>query len=254
MKNGEIFDYLCGLAPLELQMSFDNAGFLIGDKSADVSRVLLSLDVTDKVIDEAIETGAGLIVSHHPVIFNPLRSVLDESAEQARICKLIRNGISVISMHTNLDIADGGVNDVLLSLLGAAFTDYLDDEHCGRIGVLEEEIPLSDFLDLCKNKLNVTGLRYVDGGKRVKRLAVMGGAGGDEFRTAFEKGCDTYVTADVKYHQFLEASELGLNLIDADHFCTENPVMLMLCDKLAGAFPSVSFSVSRRHHQTAAFW
>lgn len=245
---GSIYDFLCTLAPLELQMGFDNSGFQLGRKSAQVQRALLALDVTDEVVDEAIELGAELIVSHHPLIFTPLKSIQDE-----KLLKLIENQITIISMHTNLDIAEGGVNDVLINLLGAKADGALDAEGCGRVGNLPQAQQFDDFLRLCKAVLENNGLRYYSAGKPVKRLAVMGGSGGDAIADAAEKGCDTYVTADIKYHQFLEARELGINLIDADHFCTENPVITVLCAKLAENFKDVSFSVSAKHRQLISF-
>lgn len=244
----DIYDYLQELAPLNLQMSFDNAGFQLGRLDSQVNRVLLALDVTQDVVDEAIEKGAQLIISHHPLIFTPLKSVSDE-----KLLKLAENNISVISMHTNLDIAAGGVNDVLIELLGARSERCFDEDNCGRIGTMSQKMQFEDFLSFCKLKLNTNGLRYYSAGREVERLAVLGGAGGDYIRQAAAAGCDTYVTADIKYHQFLEAQELGINLIDGDHFCTENPVIYMLCDKLSKKFSDVHFEVSNVHHQLISF-
>ena len=144
----EIFDKLCEFAPLELQTSYDNAGFLVGHASAPVHKALLSLDVTNEVIEEAISLGAGLIISHHPVIWDEMKSLTDDTVEKARVLRLIENGIAVISMHTNLDIAEGGVNDVLLSLLGAENQGTFEEEHCGRRGELAEAVSLTAFLAL----------------------------------------------------------------------------------------------------------
>lgn len=245
----DIFQKLCALAPLELQMGFDNSGFLFGRDTSTVSKALLSLDVTDKVVDEAVDMKAELIISHHPLIFTSLKSVTDE-----KLLRLAENRIAVISMHTNLDIALGGVNDVLLNLLGAEGDEAFDPEGCGRIGLLPESLELKDFLGICKSRLNSRGLRYYDSGKPVKKLAVMGGAGGDYVQLAFDKGCDTYVTSDIKYNRFLEAAELGINLIDADHFCTENPVIPVLSGVLAQSFPEITFNVSKAHSQTVSFF
>lgn len=249
----EIYSALCEMAPLSLQMDFDNAGFQIGRGENPVSRVLLALDVTDAVVAEASELGAELIVSHHPLLFHPARSITDADPATERLLRLAENRIAVISMHTNLDIAEGGVNDVLIRLLGAEPLETLDASGCGRVGELDTLYTMPDFLSRCKEKLQVSGLRYYDAGKPVHRLAVMGGAGGDSLEDAWQKGCDTYVTADVKYHQFLRAQELGINLIDGDHFCTETPVMPVLRDQLAARFPSLSFFVSKRHRQTVCF-
>lgn len=247
-RAGEIYEYLKELAPLELQMDFDNSGFQLGRLDAEVNRALLALDVTEEVVGEAIELGAQLIISHHPLIFSKLRSIMD-----TKLLRLAENRIAVISMHTNLDIAAGGVNDVLITLLGARADGPLDPDNCGRVGELPEAQQFDSFLRFCKTALDSKGLRYYDAGRPVKRLAVMGGSGGDYIGCAVEKGCDTYVTADIKYHQFLEAKELGINLIDGDHFCTENPVIPSLCEKLRHEFPDVCFTVSARHGQVISF-
>lgn len=247
-RAGEIYEYLKELAPLELQMDFDNSGFQLGRLDAEVNKALLALDVTEEVVGEAIELGAQLIISHHPLIFSKLRSIMD-----TKLLRLAENRIAVISMHTNLDIAAGGVNDVLITLLGARADGPLDPDDCGRVGELPEAQQFDSFLRFCKTALDSKGLRYYDAGRPVKRLAVMGGSGGDYIGCAVEKGCDTYVTADIKYHQFLEAKELGINLIDGDHFCTENPVIPSLCEKLRHEFPDVCFAVSARHGQVISF-
>ncbi len=249
----EIYEYLCSLAPLELQMEFDNAGLLIGRRQAPVSKAVLALDITEEVIEETLEIGANLIISHHPIIFHKLKSVSDTDNDD-RILRMVENGIAAVCMHTNLDIAEGGVNDILITLLGASCQGVLDANNCGRIGSLPVPMAMQDYLQYIKTALHAEGLRFYDAGRPVEHLAVMGGAGGDSLHDAWEKGCDTYVTADVKYHQFLEAAQLGLNLIDADHFYTENPVISILAEKLNARFPDVEFCVSTRHHAVVSFY
>ena len=175
----DIFRALCEIAPLELQMSFDNAGFQVGHADGEVRRALLALDVSDDAVGEALKIGAELIISHHPLLFSPLKAVTDADPVQNRVLRLLENRIAVISMHTNLDIADGGVNDVLIRLLGAEPEIPLDPDGCGRIGNLPVPVPLPDFLALCRNRLRVPALRYSPGAKPVSRLAVMGGAGAE---------------------------------------------------------------------------
>ncbi len=245
----QILDKLDQLAPLELQLPFDNAGFLFGRKEQPVHRALLALDVTPEVIREAADLDAELIISHHPLIFSPLKKITDE-----KLLSLAENRLSVISMHTNLDIAEGGVNDVLLDLLGAKHLDSLDEEQCGRIGMLPDSMPMQDFLVHSKEALGCRGIRYYSSGKPVHKLAVMGGSGGDALETAWQKGCDTYLTADIKYHQFLMAKELGMNLLDADHFYTENPVIPVLSQMLAQSFPDVVFQISKQHDAVISFF
>ena len=244
----DILNYLCRLAPLQLKMDFDNCGLLLGRGDNKVSKVLLALDVTDVVVKEAIEIGANLIVSHHPLIFSGIKALTDN-----KLLTLVENNISVISMHTNLDIAPGGVNDVLISMLGAKCTDVLDEHGCGRVGMLDNELDIKEFLSICKETLKCNGLRYYSSGKKVKNLAVMGGSGGDCIDNAFKKGCDTYITADIKYHQFQRAAELGINLIDADHFSTENPIISVLKDRLADRYPDTIFVVSELHKAIISF-
>lgn len=250
---GEIFEFLKLMAPLELQMDFDNAGFLVGDRGRRVEKALLALDATSEVIDEAIDFGADMIITHHPLIWNAMKSLTTDDIMQRRVMKLVKNNISLVSMHTNLDIADGGVNDVLLSMLGADLISALDEDGCGRVGQLREPTDMAHFLPFCKAALRTNGLRYYDAGRPVERLAVMGGAGGSSLERAYELGCDTYLTSDIKYDQFLTARELGINLIDGDHFCTENPVIYALHERLSLAFPGVELRVSQRHDQTARF-
>ena len=244
----DIFENLCTLAPLELQLGFDNSGFLFGRETASVTKALLALDGTSAVVDEAIEQGAELVISHHPLIFSPLKSVTDE-----KLLRLARHQIGVISMHTNLDIAKGGVNDVLMAALGAQVQGGLDECGCGRVGRLDKAMPMEEFLPFCKAVLKTAGLRYYDSGRQVSKLAVMGGSGGDSLETAYRLGCDTYLTADIKYHQFLEAQELGINLIDGDHFCTENLVIPVLAQRLGTAFAETEFNIAKRHHQVIDF-
>ena len=127
----DVYSYLCELAPLEKQMSFDNAGFQLGRSGNEVHRVLLALDVTDDVVREAEELGAELIISHHPLIFTPVKNLTDCDAGHRRLLELAAKDIAVISMHTNLDIAEGGVNDVLIRALGAEPECALDTNGCG---------------------------------------------------------------------------------------------------------------------------
>lgn len=262
MTGQEIFSFLKECAPLEYQMDFDNSGFLVGDLNANVERVLVTLDITDDVITEAETCGAQMIISHHPLIFHKLSGVTAEDPTGAKIMRLVRSGISAICMHTNLDIAEGGVNDALMHVLGAQTDGILEVSGsglqgqtigCGRIGMMPSAMPLQSFLRHVTERLNVTGIRYVSGGKDVKRLAVCGGSGGSMLELAHAAGCDTFVTADVKYDRFLAARELGVNLIDADHFCTENVVIPVLAVQLKKRFPLLTVKISDLK-QTVSFY
>lgn len=259
----DIYAFLNEVAPVRYQMDFDNAGFLVGDGGTTVKKVLLALDITDDVIAEAAELHAQLIVSHHPLIFTPLRHATTDDPAGRKVLTLARHGISAICMHTNLDIADDGVNDALMAALGAEVTGGLEPAGtaadgsaltCGRTGKLPEPMTMAEFLPYVAGHLHANGLRYVDCGLAVERIAVCGGSGGNMLELAAAKGCDTFVTADVKYDRFLAAKELGVNLIDADHFCTENVVIPVLQAKLLQRFPNVTFTISQVHTQTTQIY
>ena len=250
----DIYEFLASVAPVDTALSFDNVGLLVGRQDRCVTRIVTALDITDEVIEEAIACSAELIVSHHPLFFE-LKGVTDKEWTQARALTLAENRIAAICMHTNLDAARGGVNDALMAALGATVTGVLDKESgIGRVGTLAESTVMSKFLPHVKQALKVNGLRYHDAGKPVQHIAVCGGSGGSDVPLAAALGCDTYVTADIKYDQFLEAKHLGLNLIDADHFCTENVVIPVLHELLTSRFPEVEVLISQCHGQTAQFF
>ena len=260
----DVNDYLFSIAPLEMKAGFDNVGFLVGCGEASVSKILVSLDITNDVISEALETGASLIVSHHPMFFS-LKSVTDTDTTGKKIVRMLTGGLSAICMHTNLDAARGGVNDELAIAVGIIDSgeeaELLSEtvqppskDLYGRFGYLENPCKLSEYLEFLKNALNTDGMRYYDAGWEVYKVAIVGGSGGDEFDFAVKCGCDTFISADIKYHIFLEAKERGINLIDADHFCTENVVTRVLASKLRAAFPGTEVNVSERHTQTVRFF
>lgn len=253
--------YLEQKVPAYMKLDFDNVGHLVGYSSNPVTRVLTTLDITEEVIEEAAEFGAELIVSHHPVFFD-LKRITDDTVTGRVVLKLIQSGISAICLHTNLDTVDGGVNDALLAALGAQKTGLLsphgvapDGKKYGiaRLGVLPEEQVFSDFLTHVKTALHANGLRYHDAGRMVKHIGCCGGSGGGDIVAAYEAGCDTFVTADIKYDQFLTARALGINIIDGDHFCTENVVVPVITNMLQEAFPDLQVTQSTRHGQTAQF-
>ena len=233
-----VLDFLWTLAPMEYKESWDNVGFLLGRKDAEVRRILVALDATEAVAAEAEALDCQLVVTHHPVIFQAPKHITDADPHTAVLLAFLERGIAVISMHTNLDCAPGGVNDELAFRLGLRDVEVLaDGETAGLIRMGElEETSLPEFAAFVKEKLACPGLRYADGGRAVRRVAVGGGACTDFMERVAAAGCDTFVTADLKYHQFQNAALLGLNLIDAGHFETEDPVCDMLFHRLAACF------------------
>ncbi len=244
----EIEQMLFAWAPRELAMGYDNVGLLVGDPNAPVERILVSLDITEAVAEEAKEIGAQLIVSHHPVMnctWHPVQTLRADDRQGRILTGLVRSGIAAVCMHTNLDAAEGGVNDVLALRLGLEEIEPLSEEKIGRIGTLKCEIPLVEFTGFVLKSLRCNGLRYTDRGKPVCRVAVGGGSCGDLIGQAVARGCDTFVTSDLKYHDFLDATEI--NLIDAGHFPTEDVICPVLAERLSAAFPAVQVQFSARH-------
>ena len=255
----EIYQYLDGLAPFALQMDFDNAGFLVGRGDRQVKKILVSLDITQEVAEEAGELGAELIVSHHPVIFHPAKSVTDADPDGRVLLALIEKGIAAICAHTNLDAVSGGVNDILAQRLGLTQIEQLHQDGvdaAGRpygIGRVGNTVGLPryapEFAAFVKETLGANGVRYVDARRPVRRVAVGGGACADMLRDALALGCDTFVTADVKYNGFLDAKALGVNLIDAGHYPTEQVVVPVLAKWLSVGFPQVEVVETTCHKE-----
>lgn len=249
----DILAFLETIAPQALAMDWDNSGFQLGDPSAPVTRVLISLDPFEDTAREAAEWGAELILTHHPLFFTPIKSITEESAVGRTARLLIQRGISLWSGHTNLDVAPGGVNDLLAEKLGLENVTALPPENLLRVGFLPE-MNLEAFLARVKAALGCPVLRYADGGVPCRRIAVGGGACGSELILAKEAGCDTFVTSDLKYNMFWDAQDMGLNLIDSGHFYTENPVCAMLAAKVQREFPGITVKISETHRDCMKFF
>ena len=257
----DIFEFIGTVAPPYMKEGWDNVGLNCGRMDKEVNTILVALDPFAGVCREAVAVGADLLVTHHALIWNP-GFITDETQQGKNTLFLIEHGIPCINAHTNLDCAPGGVNDILARVLGLsdvkvvkpAGTDSQGQEYgLLRQGVVEEQ-PLEKFLDHVKTVLGCEALRYADGGKPVHKVCVGGGACGSELMDAYNAGCDTFVTADVKYNQFWDARDLGLTIIDAGHFHTENPVVKVLAEKIAAEFPEVEVLLSRTHSDCMKFF
>ena len=254
----EIFRYLDAIAPFSIQMSFDNSGFLVGRGEAAVDKVMVALDITEEVIQEAEEKSCQLIISHHPIIFHPAHHVTDADPVGRCILSLVEHHMAAICAHTNLDAVSGGVNDVLSRKLHLTEIEQLHQDGVdihgrpygiGRVGMAEGRMYLPEFAAFVREQLNAEGLRMEDAERPVQRVAVGGGACGDMLDDVQRLGCDTFVTADVKYNVFLDARAMGINLIDAGHFSTENVVCPVLADWLRRGFPKLKIFLSERHKE-----
>ena len=253
----EIEQALFELAPGEAAMEWDNVGHLLGDPDQAVERVLVALDITEGVADEAIASGCQLVVAHHPVMncrWTPVQNIRDDTFQGHLFLKLLRNNVSAICMHTNLDIAWGGVNDALAQRLELVDPGPLCENGLGRVGEYPESVALADYVRFVCHALGCNGLRYADAGKPVRRVAVGGGACGEFEEDAIRAGCDTFVTADLSYHQFLDAAGKGINLIDAGHFPTEDPVCEKVITYLTDRFPELAVSKSASHKEVIQYY
>ncbi len=240
----ELYNRLVARLPDSLCEPWDNDGLMVApDADAPVRRILLSLDVTEDAVDFAIENRFDVILTHHPLIFRPLSSVTEDSPVGRKVIKLIRSGISVFSFHTRADRVDGGVNDVLADLLELTEIEPLSEDGMGRVGYLEEPMPLEEFCDRVKGQLDAPILSVADGGNLVHKVAVLGGEGKDYLKAALASGADTYLSGSLGYHTLEDAPELGINLIEGGHYYTEAAVLGFFEELLSLIDPSVTVHV-----------
>ena len=257
----DILTFIESIAPTYMKESWDNVGLNCGHADQPVTRILVALDPFTEVCREAKALGAQLLVTHHALLWEQ-GFITDDTAQGRNTMFLIENRIAHINAHTNLDCAPGGVNDVLAAKLGLSDVQIIDPvgtDDAGRpYGLLRQgnvaQQPMEQFLATVKATLGCKGLKYVDGGKPVCKVAVGGGGCGGGLKDACKAGCDTFVTSDLRYNMFWDAKELGMNLIDAGHFHTENPVCAVLAQKLQAAFPEIQVLLSQNHTDCANFF
>lgn len=233
----DIVEFTEGFAPFDTAASFDNVGLLVGSENTPVKKALLALDITAEVVKEASETGAQLIISHHPVIFNPLKNMKSESVPYL----LAQNSLSALCLHTNLDIAwDTGVNLCLANTLGLENITFYEGEFLIS-GTLEEELTAEDFARKAKKALNAQFVTCTLKDKKIKKIFMCSGAGGSELLRAKELGADAFITGEAHHHNYLESIAENIPMIVAGHFETEDIVITPLKEKLQKKFPEVEF-------------
>ena len=244
----DITNHIHSICPKSLCFDGDNVGHLIGKANSEVSRVLVSLDVDEYIVKEAIDKKADLIVSHHPLMFHPISKITDSDPQERAISLMIENGISLVSAHTNLDSVRGGLNDLLASKLG--ITDTAVIEPCGefkgntygfgRVGDVSPGTKLSDMLSLCVSALKTSGLKYIGNPEKcIKRAAVNCGSGADAIDFCVENKVDLLITGDVKYSLARKAYEADLCVIDAGHYETEHIVVDLLGSIIKSKFSNL---------------
>lgn len=233
----DIFEFINTLAPFETQEKWDNSGFLVGDTDKQCKKIALCLDITSEMIKKASGQGCDLIISHHPVIFGKTGSFLKDDLP----FKLAVNGISAICAHTCLDIASGGVNDVLAQLLELQDVTAvcMDGVVMPRAGKLKKSMNTKEFAEFVKSKLGCDAVRCNKLDKEISTVVLCGGSGGSFMPDVISGKYDAFVTGDAGHHNFLDASEKGIVLVAAGHFETENPVMSAVEKAINENFPDI---------------
>lgn len=230
VKLKEITDFLYSVAPTYLAESYDNVGLLVEGGNENVKKVLVSLDTDLSVAEEAKEKGCSLLISHHPLIFKPVKRVKKEDA----LFSLIKNNISLYAMHTNYDAVKGGLCDVLLSKIAETQnTEILsgdEESEIGRIAELKSEVTLAEFAENVKERLGLKCLRVVGNkDKKIKTIAICNGGGADFVYDAHAKGADLYISGDFKYHHARHAYENNMALLEITHYDAE----ILFIDEIA---------------------
>lgn len=234
----ELFDFLNKDIPFDSQEAWDNSGIQTGDMNQEVKKIAVVLDVTPDALEKAEEFGADIIVSHHPVLFRPVKKLTAGNVAY----EAIKRGISIISSHTAFDAAEGGVSDILLEKIGADKCDVSDDiNSCLRFGSVEST-NIADFAKQVSIGLNAE-VRFSSGGRPVQKVAVCGGSGCSLIGDVIGLGADTFVTGDAGHHDFLDFQEMGINLIAAGHFETENIAMYSLAERIQNEFKDCTVTV-----------
>lgn len=236
----QIVDFINECAPFETQLSFDNSGLLVGDPNRKVTGVHFALDVTQRVIDEAIENGANLIVTHHPLMFSPIKRLVETDHQARLLCRMIRENISLISAHTNLDQAVGGCNDVLARRIG--LTD-IEGEGFVRVGALPSPMTAGKLAASISRALGDVVRVMGDASIQVEKVGLCSGAGADEWPAAAALGAQAFLTGESKHHIALEASAAGVVLLEAGHHATEEPGIFALADALQNSGLAVQYKV-----------
>ncbi len=221
----EIYERICQRIPESLREEWDNDGLMCAsDDSVEVKRALVTLDITEEVVDYAVANDFDLILSHHPLIFRPITSLTEDNHVARKVIKLIKHDVAVISLHTRADKVEGGVNDCLCDILKLKDVEPFGEGGLGRVGTLSEECNMEDFSYLVKGLLDCDGVKVADACIPILRVAVVGGDGKDFVKDALATGADTLLSGRIGYNVMAEAGEMGINMLEAGHYFTEQPV------------------------------
>ncbi|KAJ53877.1 dinuclear metal center YbgI/SA1388 family protein [Clostridium tetanomorphum] len=252
LKVKDITKILEEYAPLRLKESYDNVGLMIGDPNCEITSILIALDCTMKVINEAYKNGCNFILTHHPLLFKKPSSITTESLQGKKIIEIIKNNINLYSSHTNLDSTKDGINDLVMKLLNLNNYEIIEvnrenfqygEAGIGRIAILDSNITLAELCEKVKETFEVSSLRYSgDDSQIIKKVAVINGSGNDFLMKAKSLGADCIITGDTTYHYVSDLQEEGISIIDPGHFETEWPAMKVVAKWLENRIKSMGYS------------
>ena len=238
------------MAPSALAEKWDNVGLLVGGYNTEVKRVMIALDMDRQTLDEAAANGVDLVVTHHPIMLQAVNRITDDTPQGRVIQGLIGNNIAMYAVHTNLDSADGGVNDILAQALCLENVEKLEAEGfdgSARMGRLAKSMPLGEFCEYVRDRLNSAVVKCVgDKNIDVRKVGVCGGSGAFMMSAACDMGCDVLVTGEAKYSDEQTADGMGFALIEAGHYETEAVVCEAVRDYLQKKFSDIEVFVSKR--------
>lgn len=238
----DVYNYIDTFAPFDTAMEFDNVGILVGDENADVARAVIALDITPEVVYEAREKSAQLIVSHHPIIFNPIKKLVAGTVPYL----LAESGIGAVCAHTNLDFSADGTNTAMFNALGLQDSEPLGA--CGGlVGTFPAKMTAREFAELVKDSFHCDGLRFSDCGKKITKVAVAAGAAGEGIFAAKPHDVQAFVTGEIKHHEILFARENGIAVFDVGHRKCEELVVPVLYKRLSAKFPDIEFFQSQKY-------
>jgi len=240
----EIVRYFETKYPLDLAFEWDNCGLQVGTLNSKVEKILVTLDITKNVVKEAIKNKVNLIISHHPLMFKPMQNIVFDSPRGWMIKNLIQNDIAVYSAHTNFDVAEGGMNDILANALDIKEPKLLDEiNNIGRFGTIDK-IEFEVFIEKVKSTFNLKTVKVIGNTKKsISTVGISGGSGSHHMYAAKKRNCDVYITGDITYHTALDAIQMGITLIDVGHHI-EVIFIDAVTNDLQNQFPNIEFMKS----------
>lgn len=253
MKAIELVKPIEEFAPLAGQEKWDNCGFSVGDPQREVSRALIALDCTEDVVDEAIELGADIIITHHPLIFGGIKKITPQSEVGRVIFKAVQHNISIYAAHTNMDKASEGVSSIMADKLQLQQREVLTPDGFGIIGNMKESIAVEELIKVVKEKFNLGNMRVSKPlEEKICRVAVCGGSGRSFISDAMQKGAQVYITGDITYHEFY--AERGFMVMDIGHYWSEYDIVNLFANILCENFPNFAVSISKRNNNPIYYY